>query len=116
MSLEAEVRAALLPVCPRVYPDAVTVAPVYPLIIYQQVGGRAVDFSEQKVADKDNARLQVWVWAKTRLEASQLARAARVALVEGDTKARTLGAPVAAYDDTLNIYGSRTDYDIWYSP
>jgi len=116
MSLEVQVRAALLPVCPRVYPDAATATPAYPLIIYQQVGGRAIDYSEQKVADKDNARVQVWVWSKSRMEASELSRAARVALVEGPLKAKTLNAPVADYNEALKLYGARTDFDIWYAP
>lgn len=116
MSLETDIRAALLPVCPRVYPDAATASPVYPLIIYQQVGGRAIDYAEQRVPDKDHARVQVWVWSRTRLEASALSRAARVALVEGPIRAKTLNAPVSEYNEALQLYGARTDYEVWYTP
>lgn len=116
MSLESDMRSALIPVCPRVYPDAATASPAYPLIIYQQVGGRAFDYAEQEVPDKANARVQVWVWAKTRLEASSLSRASRVALVEGPMRARTLNAPVSDYNEALQIYGARTDYEVWYTP
>ena len=45
-----------------------------------------------------------------------LARAARVALVEGEAKAITLGAAVSLYDDALKLYGSRQDFSVWYAP
>lgn len=117
MSLEATLKTTLgALVGGRCYPDTSPDGAAFPLIIYQQVGGVAVDFMEGKVADKDNARVQVNVWSRTRLEASSLARSARVALVEGSTKATTLGAAVALYDDAMKLYGTRQDFGIWYEP
>jgi len=116
MSLDAEVRPLLLTACPRAYRGRVRVTPVYPLIIYQKVGGRAFDYSEQKVPGKANARLQVWVWAKSPLEADAISRAVRVALVEGPTKARTLIDPVDDENEALDLFGSRADYEVWYTP
>ena len=117
MSLEATLYSLLGPlVSGRCYPDVSPDGAAFPLIIYQQVGGQAVDYVEAKVADKDNARVQVHVWSKNRLEASQIARSARVALVEGDAKATTLGAAVALYDEALKLYGSRQDFSVWYAP
>lgn len=117
MALEADVVAALTGlVAGRVYPDVTPDNPTFPLIVYQQVGGKAVEYLEGAVADKDHARVQVIVWAKTRLQASQIARQARVALVEGTTKATTYAAPVSLYEDALKLYGNRTDFGIWYSP
>lgn len=117
MSLEATLKTLLGPlVSGRCYPDVSPDGAAFPLIIYQQVGGQAVDFVESKVADKDNARVQVHVWSKTRLEASQIARSARVALVEGTAKASSMGAAVALYDDALKLYGNRQDFGVWYSP
>lgn len=100
----------------RCYPDVSPDSATFPLIIYQQVGGQAVDFIECKVADKDNARVQVHVWAKTRLEASQIAHNARVAMVEGSAKAITLGAAVSLYESAMKLYGSRHDFSVWYAP
>ena len=117
MSLEATIYGALAPlVGGRCYPDVSPDGAARPLIIYQQVGGQAIDYVEAKVADKDNARVQVHVWATTRLEASQIARAARVALVEGEAEATTLGAAVSLYDDAMKLYGSRQDFSIWCAP
>lgn len=117
MSLEAQLVAVLGPlVSGRVYPDTPPDAPTFPCIVYQQVGGQAVEYLEGKVADQDHARVQVVVWAKTRLQASQIARQARVALVEGSLKATTYGAPVSLYEEALKLYGARTDFSIWYAP
>lgn len=117
MSLESSIKSALNAlVGNRVYPDVTPDNPTFPLIVYQQVGGTAQDFLESVVPSKSNARMQVEVWAKTRLEASTLAHSARRALVEGSLKATTLGAPVSTYEPTLKLYGSRTDYGIWYTP
>lgn len=117
MSLESDIRSALTTlVAGRVYPDVTPDNPTFPLIVYQQVGGQAVEYLEGAVADKDNARVQVIVWSKTRLEASQVARQARVALVQGTLKATTVAAPVSIYDEVLKLYGSRTDFGVWFAP
>jgi hypothetical protein len=99
----------------RVYPDTPPDNPTFPLIVYQQVGGQAIEYLEGTIGDKDNARMQVVVWAKTRLEAASIARSARVALV-GTLTATTLAAPVSLYQEELKLYGSRTDYSLWYTP
>ena len=58
MSLEATLYTLLGPlVGGRCYPDVSPDGAAFPLIIYQQVGGQAVDYVEGKVADKDNARV-----------------------------------------------------------
>ena len=117
MSLEAQMKTALNGVAGgRVTPDVPKDNPVYPLVIYQQVGGAVLNPLECVVPDKDHARVQVWVWATTRLEASSIARQVRVALVEGDLKAYAYSAPVSDYNEALKLYGARCDYGIWYTP
>jgi hypothetical protein len=115
--LEGDIKTALSALAGgRCTPDVTPDIPVFPLFVYQQVGGDAVDFLECKVANKDHARIQLWVWAKTRLEASSLAHSARIALVEGSLKAYTYAAPVSEYNEELKLYGNRTDFGIWYTP
>lgn len=116
MSLEGNLRTALLPTCPRIYPDAVTEAPVYPLTIYQDVPSDAFDYMEGRVPDKAKARIQLWVWAESRLECKAIARTQRIALVEGSMKAQTLNSPGTDYNETLKIYGCRQDFSVWYTP
>ena len=68
------------------------------------------------MADKDNARVQVWVWAKNRPDASTIARQARAAIIGSNLQANTLAAPVSTYDETMKLYGARTDFSLWYAP
>ena len=117
MSLEASLFSLLGPlVGGRCYPDVPPDPATFPLIVYQQVGGQAVEYIDQTMADKDNARMQVMVWAKTRVEASGIARQAREAIIGSAVQAKTLSAPVSLYDQDLKLYGSRTDYGLWYTP
>jgi hypothetical protein len=117
MSLEAALKTLLGPITAgRVYPDKTPPSPVWPLIVYQQVGGQAIDFAEKTLPDHDHSRVQVFIWAKTRLEASSLARQVRAAIIGSDLTAQTYAAPVSQYQEELDIYGSRTDYGIWYLP
>lgn len=115
MALETDLKAALDPlVSGRVYPDVTPDNPTLPCIVYQQVGGEAVNFVEGTLPDMNNARVQLHVWAKTRLEASTLAQQARAALTSA-LGATTLGAPTSLYEEPLKLYGSRCFYGIWYA-
>jgi hypothetical protein len=116
MSIEATLNTTLgALVGGRVYPDTPPDNPTFPLIVYQQVGGEAVEYLEGTLADQDNARMQIVVWSKTRLEASSLARSARTLMV-GTLNATTLNAPVSLHEAALKLYGSRTDYSVWFAP
>ena len=117
MSLEATLKSLLGPVVSgRCYPDTVPDNPVFPLIVYQGVGGVAVEYVEQVIADKENSRVQVWVWSKSRPEASTVARQARAAIIGSALQANTLAAPVSTYDEAMKLYGARADFSIWYTP
>lgn len=120
MSLEASFYNSLSSlVAGRVYPDDTDGAPTplaYPLIIYQVVGGRAYDYANQSIPDHDHARVQVVVWAKTRIEAMALARAARAAILAAFTPAETYGAAVSIREQELDLYGARQDFGIWHLP
>lgn len=117
MSIEAQLTALLGPlVNGRCYPDTAPEVATFPLIIYQQVGGVAAEYLDQTPTDKDNARMQVVVWSRTRLEASAIARAARLAILGSNLIAKTLGAPISLHQEQLNIYGTRTDFSLWFTP
>jgi hypothetical protein len=117
MSLEASLKTLLASITAGgVHPDKTPPNPVFPLIIYQQVGGQAIDFGEKVLPDHDHARVQILVWARTRLEASSIARQVRAAIIGSPLAAETYAAPVSQYQEELDIYGNRTDYGIWYEP
>ena len=116
MGIEASIKTALAAIAGgRTYPDTTPDNPTFPLNIYQQVGGNVINPLEGGDPNKDNARVQVVTWAATRLEASSVARAVRLELVN-TLNATLLGAPVSLYDSTTKKYGARADYSIWYTP
>lgn len=116
MGIEAQIKTALSGLAGgRIYPDVPPDGATFPLVIYQQVGGAALNTLECDVPGTENARIQVVVWAKTRIAASELARDVRDALTV-TLKAYTYAAPVSLYDDTLKLYGSRADYSLWFTP
>lgn len=116
MALEAEIKTALAGIAGgRVYPDTTPDNPTHPCVIYQQVGGEVINQLEGGDPGLDHARIQIWVWSKSRLTTSATMRQVRVALAD-TLSAYAFSAPVSQYDDVLKLYGARCDYGIWYSP
>jgi hypothetical protein len=115
--IENDLKTALASIAGgRCYPDTAPDGATFPLLIYQQVGGRAYEYVNQSLPDHDHARVQVVTWAKTRPEASEIMRSARVAILAAITPAQTYGAPIALYNDDLKLYGCRQDFGIWFKP
>jgi len=115
VSLEKQIFEALKGlVDERVYPDIAPDAQL-PYITYQQVGGQAVNFVDGSIPDRSNARIQVDVWAATRLQASQLSAA-----VESTMRSLTalqptvLSARVDTYDEPTGARGAMQDFSLWY--
>lgn len=116
MALETDLKAALDPlVSGRVYPDVTPDNPTLPCIVYQQVGGEAINILDGSLPDRNNARVQIHVWAKTRVEASSVTQQVRANLTS-QLAAASLGAPTSLYEEPLKLYGSRSFYGIWYAP
>ena len=117
MSIEVTLKDLLGPlVGGRAWPDLMKEGnTTFPFIVYQQVGGRVVEYVGGQLADKDHCRMQVVVWSKNRLEASALARDIREAIVT-TLKGSSYGAPVSLYEEALKAYGARIDFSIWYTP
>jgi hypothetical protein len=117
MSLGATIKGAIGALASgNVFPDhAPDNHSAYPLVIWQQVGGQVVEFLDCTIGNQWNARVQVWTWARSRMEADSLAYSVRVALV-GTLKATTYGGSTWEYNEVLHLYGQRTDYSVWYLP
>ncbi len=117
MSLEAKLREILSPpVEGRVMPDVVEEGIDFPCITYQQVGGQAGWHLESEVPGRLHARVQINVWAKTRLEAANLAREAERLIAAGFDVAQPYGAFISTHEDLLKLFGTRQDFGIWYEP
>ena len=116
MSLEAKIYTALSAlVDDRVYPDVAPEGTAKPYITYQEVGGDAVNYVEGAVPDKQNAIVQINVWALSRIEASSLGKQAEDVLrLLVDVETKVLGARVSLYESDTKLRGARQDFSIWY--
>ena len=115
MSIESQIFAALKGlVANRVYPDLAPDAAVRPYIVYQQVGGKAVNFISQAAPSKRNARVQVAVWGDTRASVSLVAGQVEDALrADSGLQTTVLGAAVSDYEADTKLRGSRQDFSVW---
>jgi hypothetical protein len=119
MSLESDVFDAIKGlVSNRVFPDVAPLSTTRPYVTYQQVGGDAVNYMESVHPGRRHARIQVNVWAETRLAANTLARSIEVALVNSTTlRGWVYGAFVAEpadFDLSPPRYGTRQDFGVSY--
>ncbi|MGK5049756.1 DUF3168 domain-containing protein [Janthinobacterium sp. GB4P2] len=115
MSIETALFAALRSlVADRVYPDVAPENAPRPYITYQQVGGEAVNFVENTIPTKKNSRMQINVWADTRLQATALGGAVEDALrTIISLQPTVLGAAIATYDDETKLRGTMQDFSLW---
>lgn len=114
MTPEAHVFTALQAlVGGRCYPDVAPSTAVLPRIVYQQVGGRSVTYTEGTVPDRENARMQIACWATTREAATTLARQAEAALMAASLQCEPLGARVSGHEPDTGLYGARQDFSLW---
>lgn len=114
MSLETDLMAVLLAVCPRVYGGTAPFGTHAPYITWQHIGGNPIDFLDNTVADKRNAQIQVNTWADTPMQAFALMQAIEAALRAALDKfvARPLSEPVGAYDDSDVAVGYLQSYSV----
>lgn len=111
--------AALVPlltglVSGRIYPDVALSGAGLPRIVYQQVGGKTINYTEGTIPDKENARMQVVCWASTRMAAINLMKQAEAAILSAPViQAEALGARISGYEQDTNLFSSMQDFSIW---
>lgn len=114
MALEQSIQTLLLTICDRVFTDFAALSTPRPYITWQQIGGQAVTFYENTVPSKENALIQVNVWASTRSEATTLNKQIEEAFTEATAfQARPVSARVNDADPDLKIYSNRQDFTCW---
>ena len=115
MTIEAKIFSALSPlVGGRVYPDVAPLTTVRPYIVYNQVGGIALDYLENTVSTKQNGRFQLNIWADTRATCAAVMLQVETALVTSTTmQARPISAPVGDFDNDMDLFGAMQDFTIW---
>lgn len=97
------------------YPDQAPEGAGLPRIVYQQVGGVAVDYTEGKPCELENARMQIVCWSADRDTSSALAKQVEDAVLAAPAplQATRLGARVSVIDDDTGLRGARQDYSMW---
>lgn len=116
MSLEEQIVSAIEGIVGgRLYPDVAPEETPRPYATYQAVGGHAINYVEPTVPGKQNARVQVSVWADTRLAASDVGKQIEDAL-RGCLALQTtvLTARRSLYDTETSLRGCMQDFDFWY--
>jgi hypothetical protein len=115
MTIEQEIYSLLSPlVNKRVYPDTPPEVFDIPFIVYQQVGGNAVQYVDNTLPDKRHSRIQISVWADTRNEANTIAHKVEEMLVGAGINCEIYGGLTAVYDSVVRIYGTRQDFGFWF--
>jgi hypothetical protein len=106
MSLESALRDVLQGICPRAFPDVAPAGTEPPYLVWQQIGGRTTNYTDDVVPDEENAF--------TRVEANGLMRQIEAAMVVAPAfTARPMSAMSAAPSDDENLRGAMADFDIW---
>jgi len=99
----------------RVYPDMAPAGAARPYIVFQQVGGAALNFLDSAIPSKRNSWMQVSAWAGARMEASILIQQVELAL-RGAAGLQVVvqGESVSTFDEVTMLRGSRQDFSIWF--
>lgn len=98
----------------RVYPDVSPSGALLPRIVYQQVGGKTISYTEGTLPDKENARMQVVCWAATRSAAVILAKQVEAAILAAPAfQAEAIGARISGYEPDTGLFSSHQDFSIW---
>ena len=98
----------------RIYPDVALSGAGLPRIVYQQVGGKTINYTEGTLPDKENARMQVVCWASTRMAAINLMKQVEAAILAAPViQASAIGARISGYEPDTKLYSSHQDFSIW---
>ena len=112
MAAESVLTATLQTVCPRVFPDFAPVSTAKPYVTYQFIGGQSLYYLNNTPANRRHHRVQVNVWATTRLQANQLAREVEEAIrlqLSGTPDSEPLGG----YDEGNEVRGTVQDFTFY---
>lgn len=96
----------------RVYPDTAPADAAMPFCIFQNVGGLPSN-TLCGDTDKQNTRIQFWVWSTTRKEANTKMRAAAAVLTAAPLRGVSQGGLVARYDEATKRRGAQQDFSFW---
>lgn len=111
MSLETDLQALLVALCPRVFQTVAVGTPSRPYVVWQAIGGKTLRYVDSTAADKRNTLLQVSVWADKPSDARTLIRAIEDALCAAMV-CDVQGEALASFDEETKFYGVVQRYSI----
>lgn len=113
-TLEARLRQVLGDlVAGRVYPDTAPDNAVFPVIIYQQSGGRDYAYVDGSLPDVEHARLQLTVHGPVRSVIRPIAIEAKRRMAS-QMRAEIYGSMVTLHDDVAKLYTTQQFFGCWY--
>lgn len=113
MTMETDLTTLLKTLCPRVFPDVAPTATERPYVTYQGIGGRSWRYLNNAAADKRNTRVQINVWADTRMACLALIRQIEEALcASANLNCQPEAEPISDYDEDMGRYGCIQDFMI----
>lgn len=115
MTPESHIDALLAPLVDgRVYPDVAPQGAAVPYVTYQAVGGDPINFLTGEAPAKANTRIQVNVWAATRLESAELGAQIEAAVRAAvQLQPEVLTGRVATYDEVTGYRGTMQDFNLF---
>ncbi|WP_054266722.1 DUF3168 domain-containing protein [Massilia antarctica] len=98
----------------EVFADVAPVGTAPPYITFQAVGGAPINFLDGGVPSKELTRVQVNVWATTRLEATSIGKQAENALrVVAGLQTTVLTGRIATLDEPTGLRGTIQDFEFF---
>lgn len=115
MNIETQLYLALGPlVGDRALPDFAPEGTPLPFITFQSIGGQPLSFLDGSAPNKEFSRVQVNVWAQSRVEASDIAKAVEGALRAISTlQTEVLTGRIATFDETTEYRGTMQDFSFF---
>lgn len=111
--MESTLHALLSGICARTYPDVAPANSLRPYVVWQQIGGESLRYTDNTPMDKRLPLVQVSVWSETRLESLGLIRQIEDALCASvDFTAAPQGEPISQYEPDTSLYGNTQRFDI----
>lgn len=96
----------------RIFPDTAEYNTPRPYIVWQGVGGGVYQYLEGTPPEKRPVRIQIVVWAATRMEARSLIRQIENICISPDFGGTSEGAPFGRYQED-NLRGEQQDFSFW---
>ena len=98
----------------RVYPDFAPEGTAAPYIVFQQVGGQGLNYTEGSLPTSENCRIQVATWGVMRTDVTTLAQQAEALLLAATAfQATALGNRTNLFEPGTDLRGARQDFSVW---